>query len=241
MTRSPSRSPAATSTTTTWPGATTASSLAFVSARHDGRDTDLVSDVWLCALDGSQLRPVTRRRHRRAPQALDHLGARRSERRHGSVLAATEFGADGLMMHGRNAGLWSSPGRRLRAARPAHRRRDHPSRDGHPIEATPDGVLACVERRGAVELVLVPYKNNDLQVADFAGGDRQFEGFARSQSVLVATVADPASRGELIALDLAERTERQLTSLGRDPGPADGGTHGDRARRLSGARLDRAS
>src|SRR5690606_41204955 len=34
--------------------------LAFASARHEGRDTDLVSDVWTCAPDGTGLRRITR-------------------------------------------------------------------------------------------------------------------------------------------------------------------------------------
>jgi dipeptidyl aminopeptidase/acylaminoacyl peptidase len=79
------------------------------------------------------------------------------------------------------------------------------------IEATPDGVLACVERRGAVELLLIPYK--DHLAESIAGGRRQIEGFACAGSTLVVAAADPGSRGELIAMDLNEKAERQLTSL----------------------------
>ncbi|HEY3906686.1 MAG TPA: S9 family peptidase [Streptosporangiaceae bacterium] len=190
--------------------------LAFASARHDTRDIDLVSDVWLCALDGSQLRPVTRGGAGEGPR-LSISSVRVAPDGATICLAATEFGADGLMTTGGNAGVWSvpsdgsAPPARLTDAETIHLAPDTS------IEATPDGVLACVERRGAVELVLVPYKNNDHQVESFAGGDRQFEGFAWSQSMLVAAVADPASRGELIALQLPDRTERQLTSLAAIP------------------------
>ena len=141
--------------------------LAFVSARHDTRDTDLVSDVWLCALDGSQLRPVTRGGTGEGPR-LSINSVRVAPDGATICLAATEFGADGLMTTGGNAGVWSvpadgsAPPARLTDAETIHLALDTS------IEATPDGVLACVERRGAVESVLVPYKNNDHQVENFA-------------------------------------------------------------------------
>lgn len=195
--------------------------LAFISARHDARDADLVSDVWLCAPDGTQLRPVTRGGPGAGPRLSINV-VRPAPDGATLCLAATELGPDGLLKTWHNTGVWSvpadgsAPPARLTDAETIHVARDTS------IEATPDGVLACVERRGAVELVLVPYKNNDHQVESFAGGDRQIEGFAWSQSKLVAVAADPASRGELIALDwpappLPDRAERQLTSLAAIP------------------------
>ena len=117
MTRSPSRSPAATSTTTaTSPGATTASSW-----RSFPPATTAVTRPGLRRLAVRAGRFATAAghpgRHRRAPQALDHLGARRSERRHDLPRRhgiRRRWPDDG----GQQRRRLVSPGRRLRAARP---------------------------------------------------------------------------------------------------------------------------
>ena len=122
---------------------------------------------------------------------------------------ATELGADGREMLGRNLGLWSVPAdgsgkpNRLTDAESIHLVR------GGALAATPDGVLARAENRGSVELLLIAGKSDEPE--RLLSGSHQVEGMAHSDSVVVAVVASPASAGELIAL--AGGSERQLTSF----------------------------
>jgi Tol biopolymer transport system component len=80
--------------------------LAFTSARHDTRDTDLVSDVWMCALDGADLRVVTSGGTAEGPR-LSISQVRFTPGGDSICFGAAELGADGLRMMGRNAGVWS--------------------------------------------------------------------------------------------------------------------------------------
>ena len=189
-------------------------SLAFVSARHEARDTDLVSDIWLCATDGSQLRQITRGASAGGPKLwVDQL--RFTPDGASVCFAAAELGESGREEGGRNTGLWSvpadgsAPPRRLTDAETVHLVPDGT------IETTTDGVLACAERRGAVDLLLVPYDGGAPQT--LLSGELQVEGAAYAPSMLVAVVASPASRGELIAL--TQGSQRQLTSFAAMPSP----------------------
>jgi dipeptidyl aminopeptidase/acylaminoacyl peptidase len=189
-------------------------SLAFVSARHDSRDTDLITDIWLSALDGSQPRPITRGASADGP-VLSIGEVRFTPDGTSACFTAAELDASGRERTGRNVGVWSvpadgsAPPRRLTDAEAIHLLRDSA------IETTPDGVLACVERRGAVELLLVPYDAREPE--SLLSGRRQIEAVACAESVLVATVADTGSRGELVAA--TQGTERRLTSFGAIPSP----------------------
>ena len=186
--------------------------LAFVSARHDTRDTDLISDLWVCAPDGSQLRPVTQGSSAGAPR----LSARQVRfSPDGTLLcfSATDVGADGLDMVGRNTGIYtvladgSAQPQRLTGTETFHLARD--SR----IETTRDGVLAGAERRGAVELLLIPYDGGEPEC--LMAGQRQIEVMATVESLLVAVVACPSSGGELVAL--TDGKELQLTTFAAVP------------------------
>src|SRR6185437_14441909 len=188
-------------------------SLAFVSARHDGRDADLVTDIWMCAVDGSHPRPITRGGPADGPR-LSIRQIRFTSDGTSVCFAASDLGPSGRDIVG-NTGVWSVP---ADGSFPATRLTDaetiHLARDTT-IETTPEGVLACAERRGAVDLLLVPYDGREPET--LLGGGRQVEGVGYAKSMLVAAVADPGSRGELIAL--AEGTQRQLTSLAAIPSP----------------------
>ena len=182
--------------------------LAFVSARHDSRDTDLVTDVWLCTPDGSQLRSLTRG----VPASGSGLSIDQVSFTPGGTsicFAAVELGADGREMLGRNSGLWSvpadgsAPPRRLTDAETVH------LVSGRSIETTEHGALVTAERRGAVELLLVPYDGG--APATLMSGQRQVDGIAGTDSMVIAAVAGPDSCGELIAL--ADGAERRLTSF----------------------------
>jgi dipeptidyl aminopeptidase/acylaminoacyl peptidase len=188
--------------------------LAFVSARHDSRDTDLITDVWLCAPDGSQLRSLTsglsNGTHKLSVDQLSFTPDGTSV-----CFTATEIGGDGREMLGRSGGLWSvpadgsAPPRRLTDAETVHLAR------GTAIETTPQGALVAAEHRGAVELLLVPYDGSEPET--LMSGQRQVEGIARTDSIVVAAVAEPGSCGELIAL--ADGAERRLTSFAAVPSP----------------------
>ena len=186
--------------------------LAFVSARHDARDTDLVTDVWLCAPDGSQPRSLT---HSASGNLLSIDQVRFTPDGTSVCFAAVELGADGREMLGRNCGLWSvpadgsAPPRRLTDAETVHLVR------GSTIEASQHGALVAAERRGAAELLLVPYDGGEPQT--LMSGQRQVEGIAHTDSTIVATVADPGTCGELVAR--ADGTERPLTSFAAIPAP----------------------
>jgi dipeptidyl aminopeptidase/acylaminoacyl peptidase len=182
--------------------------LAFVSARHDGRDTDLVTDVWQCAPDGSQPRSLTRCTSAGGLMlSIDQVSFTPDGT--SVCFVAIEAGADGRAMLGRNSGLWSvaadgsAPPRRLTDAEAVH------IASGRTIETTQHGALVTSERRGAVELLLVPYDGGEPET--LMSGRRQIEGIARTDSMVVAAVTDPDTCGELVAL--AEGTERRLTSF----------------------------
>ncbi len=197
--------------------------LAFVAARHETRDTELATDVWVCAPDGSGLRAVTRSGSPEGPKlSIDQVCFAPD----GTVcFSASQLSANGVGPGGRNVGVWtvpadgSAPPARITEVEPINLVR------GGAIETTADGVLACAERRGAVELVLIPYDGGEPQT--LLGGQRQVEGFARAESAVVAAVASPGSKGELIALGAgadaegtdAEGAERQLTSFGTITSP----------------------
>jgi dipeptidyl aminopeptidase/acylaminoacyl peptidase len=188
--------------------------LALVSARHDARDTDLVNDLWLCAADGSQLRPVTRGGPGDGPR-LSISQVRFTPDGASVCFAAADLGPSGRELSGINTGLWSvsadgsAPPRRLTDAETIHLVPDGT------IETTPEGVLACAERRGAVELLLVPQDAREPK--SLLSGRRQIEGVAYCESMLVVTVTDPSSRGELVAV--SDGAERKLTSFAAIPSP----------------------
>jgi dipeptidyl aminopeptidase/acylaminoacyl peptidase len=189
-------------------------SLAFVSARHDTRDADLVSDIWLCATDGSHLRPVTRGGPAEGPR-LSVSQVRFSPDGAAVSFSAVDLGASGHEIVGTNTGVWSvpadgsAPPRRLTDAESIHL-----AHDGA-IETTKAGVLTCAERRGAVQALLIPYDGAEPEI--LLTGQRQVEAVAQSASTLVAVVADPGSSGELIAV--TGQAERPLTSFAAIPSP----------------------
>src|SRR6202050_4704517 len=186
--------------------------LAFASARHDSRDTDLVTDIWRCAPDGSRLRPVTRGGSGDG-QKLSASKVLFTPDGRSVCFAAAELGPSGRGMTGRHVGVWSVP---ADGSEPPRRLTDaetiHLSREGT-IETGPDGVLACAERPGAGGLLVVPYDAGEPK--SLLAGGRQVEVVVRAESVLVAVVADPGSRGELIAV--ADGTERKLSSFAGVP------------------------
>ncbi|MGY1603258.1 S9 family peptidase [Geodermatophilus sp. SYSU D00815] len=182
--------------------------LAFVSARHERADRDLVTDVYAVRPDGSQLRRITRSRGDCSRPAWDRTG------RTVYLTAVPDLGPDGLGFVGSQATLC-----RVDAAggplEPLLDPEEHQRGDETPTTVLADGAaLFGVERRGAVELLQVPLDGGDpVALVD---GPFTVRGFAAGGGVVVATVAHDRSAGELVAITPGRR--RLLTSFGRELG-----------------------
>ncbi|HEX6498455.1 MAG TPA: S9 family peptidase [Micromonosporaceae bacterium] len=179
--------------------------LAFVTARHDNRDVDRVSDVWVCRPDGGDARQVTRGGLSVADPRFTPDGA-------AICFLGEDAGPDGRSVVARNMGVWSVP---TDGSQPPRRLTDAEKYTiGYhtTIEVTPDGVLFPTENRGAVDLVRVPFDGGEPEV--LIAGRRQVLGAVEAGGVLAASVADPARAGEVTIL--AEGRERTVTDFGAE-------------------------
>jgi dipeptidyl aminopeptidase/acylaminoacyl peptidase len=178
--------------------------LAFVSARHDRADTDLVTDVYLVRTDGSQLRRVTGGRSGCARPAFSPDG------RTLYLTAQPDLGEDGLDFVGRNSTLAQvsvDGGHPEPLLDPETTDRG----DETPTTVVADGaVFFGVQRRGAVELLRVPLDGGEPEA--LVEGPFTVRGIAVGGGVVVATVAHDRSAGELIAITPGRR--RLLTGFG---------------------------
>lgn len=190
--------------------------LAFVSARHDDRDTTLTNDLHVCAPDGTNLRRVT------ATTLSTSLPQFSPD---GTMLwfLASDPGPDALDFVGRTTGLYSVP---VDGSRPPVRHTDEESIDlgeaGSMFSVTADGVLVQNRTRGSVQLMRVPLDSSSGDASEpqvLLGGPRQVRGHGvNAVGVLVATVADASSSGELVLVETSTDGgapgERRLTDLG---------------------------
>jgi dipeptidyl aminopeptidase/acylaminoacyl peptidase len=174
--------------------------LAFTASLRADRHDNLFTDVHVCRPDGSGSRALTDggfilEQPRFAPD--------------GSAVYAVGFDTDGAHAVCRNDGIWSVP---LDGGPP--RRRTDPERyglaagDGE-IVVTADGVLFLAERRGAVDLHLLPHDDGSGPVA-VSTGERQILGAARAGATTVVAVADATSWGEVAVVE-ADGTLRVRT------------------------------
>jgi dipeptidyl aminopeptidase/acylaminoacyl peptidase len=179
--------------------------LAFVSARHERADRDLVRDVYVIAIDGSGLRRVTESRSDCALPAYDPGG------HFLHVTAVPDLGPDGIDFVARQA----VPCRVAVTGGPLSPLLDpevHHRGDETPATVVVDGaVLVGVQRRGSVQLLRVPLDGGEPE--SLVDGPFTVRGFAAAGGVVVATVAHDRSAGELIALTPGRR--RLLTAFGR--------------------------
>jgi dipeptidyl aminopeptidase/acylaminoacyl peptidase len=179
--------------------------LAFVSARHDGADGDLVTDVYVVPAGGGAPRRVTEGRGTCAHPAFTGNG------RSIVVTAQPDLGPDGLDFVARNpvpclVDVEGGPLRPLLDPEHEHRGDATPATvlDG-------DDVLVGVKRRGAVELLRVPLDGGEPTT--LVDGRYAVTGVAAAAGVVVATVAHDRSAGELVAITPGRR--KLLTSFGR--------------------------
>ena len=178
--------------------------LAFVSARHERADVDLVSDVYRVRTDGSRLRRVTEGRSSCALPAFSTDG------RTIYLTAQVDLGEDGVDFVGRNSTLAAvaadgGPVRSVLDPETTDRG------DETPTTVVADGaVLFGVQRRGAVELLRVPLDGGQPEA--LVDGPFTVRGVGAGGGVVVATVAHDRSAGELIAITPGRR--RLLTGFG---------------------------
>ncbi|MGH3322137.1 MAG: S9 family peptidase [Streptosporangiaceae bacterium] len=177
--------------------------IAFASARHAARDTTETNDVFVCAPDGSELRRLTRTREFARQLAFSPDGRT-------LFYTGEDLGEDGRDFPARSPGLYAVPvdgstaPLRLTDEEPDHL-------GGHPLPTT-EGVLGAFERRGSVELRLLP--SDGTEPKPIVDGPRQVMGYDHAGGVTVATIADPGTVGELVAL--RDGGERTLTSFGAE-------------------------
>jgi dipeptidyl aminopeptidase/acylaminoacyl peptidase len=180
--------------------------LAFVSARHERAERDLVRDVYVIGADGSGLRKVTGSGSTCSHPAWTPDG--------GTIYltAVPELGPDGLDFVARNATLCRVPaaGGELEVLLDSE---EHDRGDDTPATVLEDGAaLFGVQRRGAVELLRVPLDGGAPEA--LVEGPFTVRGFGAAAGVVVATVAHDASAGELLAITADGR--RLLTGFGEE-------------------------
>lgn len=163
--------------------------LTFASARHGERDTTHVSDVWVCAPDGTGLRALTA-----TDLAVDDPEFAPDGQ--SVVFAAADPGPDRCKLIARHFGLWSVP---IDGSAPARRLTDAERfHIAAGFSLTERGALFVTENRGAADLLLVPYTGGEPTV--LISGQREVKGVAHAADTIVASVADQASAGELLVL-----------------------------------------
>ncbi|MGZ4540197.1 MAG: S9 family peptidase [Blastococcus sp.] len=179
--------------------------LAFVSARHERADRDLVRDVFTIAPDGTGLRQITGSRGDCGQPAYAPDG------RSIYVTAVPDLGPEGVDFVGRQAvpcRVDADGGPLEPLLDPAEH---HVWNETPTTVVTPEGLLVGVERRGAVELLRVPLTGGAVET--LVDGPFTVRSVAVGGGVVVATVAHDRSAGELIAITPGRR--RLLTEFGR--------------------------
>ena len=162
--------------------------LGFVSRRHDRREHDLNSDVFVMRRDGSDLRQVT--------DSTLSIGAPEfTDSGDTIVFVGGDAGPAGNEWVGTQAGLYSVPvvpgGRATRLTDEER----YNLVEGSGLIADGDHVLALHENRGANDLIAVPLDGSEPTT--IAGGPRKISGFDRAGDAIVVTYKDAQSFGEL--------------------------------------------
>jgi dipeptidyl aminopeptidase/acylaminoacyl peptidase len=181
-------------------------SVVFVSARHDTRDEDAISDVFVAPAAGGDAVRVT---------ATDLAVARPAFSPDGSTIWFVAVEPD---LAGRPTMLWSVPadgsGKPERLTDPE--RYDHDPAFGGgvlPLLADEDAVTTITLDRGAIRLLRFPVDGGEP--TELLGGRRSVHDYAVAGGVVAAVVSHPLSAGEVVVVeDGPERRERTLTDFG---------------------------
>jgi dipeptidyl aminopeptidase/acylaminoacyl peptidase len=178
-------------------------SVAFVSARHETRDEDQISDVFVAPADGGDAVRVT---------ATDLVVARPAFSPDGGTLW---FVANESDLAGRPAMLWSVPadgsGKPARLTDPERFEHDPAFGGGIlPLLVDEDAVTTISLNRGAIRLLRFPVDGDEPQ--ELLGGRRSVHDYDVAGGVVAAVVSDPGSAGEVVVLE--DGRERTLTDFG---------------------------
>ncbi|MDQ6849276.1 MAG: S9 family peptidase [Actinomycetota bacterium] len=164
--------------------------LAFLSARHERREHDLVRDVFLVRPDGSEITQLT--------DSTLMLGAPIFTRDGATLLTVgTDPESGGSRWEARNGGLFA-----IAADRPGRPNRRTDEETVHIVEqrmvATEEAALVLVENRGAVDLISVPLLGGEASVV--AAGRQQIGGFDTVGDTCVVVLGDDVTGAELAVL-----------------------------------------
>ncbi|HEX3816276.1 MAG TPA: S9 family peptidase [Mycobacteriales bacterium] len=166
--------------------------LTFVSRRHEGRDADMRGDVFVMAADGAQLRQVTRTSLDVGRPAFSADGTT-------IYFHGEDLGDRGIEFVGSQLGLYATAADGSGSPRRLTDAEQYNAGDGTDTTVlTADGILFGNENRGGVELLRVPFDGGEPQ--SLLGGPRQVKGYAAAAGVVVATVSDANTLGEVVVL-----------------------------------------
>jgi dipeptidyl aminopeptidase/acylaminoacyl peptidase len=183
-------------------------SIAFSSARHPDRDTNLAADLFVAPAEGGDARQVT---------AATSTAGDPSFSPDGRWLYFPGHGHD-LDIVGRTTGIFRVP---VDGSAEPERLTDVESDEiSDPLAAGPAGldvdeerILAVKLDRGAVHLAAFPVEGGEPET--LIGGPRAVRGHARGGGTTVAVVASGTSAGEVVRLD-GPGEEHVLTSHGEE-------------------------
>jgi dipeptidyl aminopeptidase/acylaminoacyl peptidase len=183
------------------------SAIAFVSARHETRDEDAASDVFVVPAEGGDPVRVT---------ATDLAVSRPAFSPDGGTIWFCGVPID---LAGRATVLWSVP---ADGSAPPSRLTDPERFDHDPAFGGGGGVLPLLVdeqavttvsmRRGAVPLLRFPVDGGEPR--PLLDGHRQVQDYDARGGVVAAVVSHPTSAGEVVVLRGAEGRERTVTDFG---------------------------
>jgi dipeptidyl aminopeptidase/acylaminoacyl peptidase len=179
--------------------------IAFSSARHDSREHDRMSDVFLVRPDGTGLQQLTDSTLWLFAPAFTADSAT-------VVVLGRDPGAGSAFGVGRNDGVWAidvaGPGRPRRLT---DEETIHVS--GDRIVMSGDDALVVVGNRGADDVLAVPSDGSSPRVV--SSGKRRVSAVDRSGGITVVCYADPTTSGDL-AIATDDDTLVRLTDFGAD-------------------------
>jgi dipeptidyl aminopeptidase/acylaminoacyl peptidase len=178
-------------------------SVAFVSARHDSRDEDTVSDIFIAPAEGGDAVKVT---------ATDLTVGRPAFSPDGATVWFVAAAPD---LAGRATVLWWVPadgsGKPERLTDPERFEHDPAIGSGIlPLLVDEEAVTTVSLNRGAVRLLRFPVDGGEPR--ELIGGQRTVHDYDLAGGVVAAVVSDPASAGEVVVV--RDGQERTLTDFG---------------------------